>query len=327
MQKSSLTELQTEYASGKLDRKLLEGMIFQYLLDNYEKYRLFNGNRDKWIDFIGWFYPRMSRAVDLYRDTGSTFDAYISAILKWASKEYKAKEAEHKTTELACWKARAEEMELCSPEPDYYTDLCGGPDDGELWTSRTKTRIFFPLMNMSKRQILILLLKSYYFIDQNLLNKVSKTVGMGINELQAMIDKLHEIRAKKEDYIHTSRERIHSQYYRCLAFQQRLATALPGTARYQKLINYTERAKLKYKTMKKRFGKIHIDATNQQIADVLNIPKGTVDSALHYLKERWTMTVNQPAVKVPLAQGFERMYDEECSATAMVSMQAVPQMS
>jgi len=321
MQNRSLTELRDEYACGKMDRKILEGLLFQYLLDNYERYRLFNGNRDKWVDFIGWLYPRLSRAIDLYRETGSTFDTYISSIVKWSSKEYKIREADHATTELACWKARAEEMELRSPEPGYP-----GTDDNEPWT-HDGTGIIFPLRNMTQKQILLLLLKSYYFITPEFLKKASETIGMDEKEIQSMIDKIHELRTKKEERIHMCQERIYSQYYRCLAFQKRLSTALPGTAKYEKLKNYTDRARRKYVTMKQRLGKMHIDATNQQIALVLNVPKGTVDSMLHGIREKWIYTVKQPVMKIPVAPESREGYYGICSATGTVSMQEMPQMS
>ncbi|MCL2479639.1 MAG: hypothetical protein FWF22_09060 [Treponema sp.] len=319
----SLAELQNEYACGRMDRKILEGLIFQYLLDNFERYRLFSGNREKWADFLSWLYPRLSRAVDYYREQGSTFDNYINSIIKWSSKEYKAREAVHTTTEMACWKARAEEMILHSPEPEYQED----DSKASLWIARTRTKISFPMIDMSPRQILILLLKSYYFVTGDFIGKVAETINMEERDIQAMIDQLHFMRAHKEEKIHICRERIYSQYYRCLVFQKRLLTAVPGTARYEKIKRVIERADIKFSAMKKKYARMRMDATNQQIADILNIPKGTVDSTLHSIKERWQMTEKQPVMKVPL-EGFGReRYDQACSATATVSMQAIPQTS
>jgi hypothetical protein len=102
-----------------MERKMLEGLIFQYLLNNFDWHRLFNGEKEKWVDFLGWFYPRLSRAVDCYKERQANFDTYISTIVQWSSKEYKIREAEHKATEYVFWKARAEEMQVCCHEPDY----------------------------------------------------------------------------------------------------------------------------------------------------------------------------------------------------------------
>jgi hypothetical protein len=124
MQKSvTLTELRSEYVSGRMERKTFEGLVFQYLLNNFERYRLFKGEKEKWGDYVSWLYPRLSRAIDYYKERGANFDTYISTIIQWSSKEYKIREAEHRATEYACWKARAEEMQTCSPEPDYSWEI------------------------------------------------------------------------------------------------------------------------------------------------------------------------------------------------------------
>ena len=305
---------------GKFDRKILEGLIFQYLLDNFEHYHLFRGNRDRWADFVSWLYPRLSRAVDYYRETGTSFDTYINSIIQWSSREYKAREAEHYITELVCWRARAEEMDVHSPEPQYLDE-----------PAKTKKPLI-PLSGLSHRQVLILFLKSYYYITGKFLEKVAVTIGMKKEKLQKMVDRLHDLRARNEENFHSHQERLFSQYYRCLAFQERLLTALPGTARYQKMEEYSDRARLRYAAMKERFGKIRTDATNRQISVILDIPKGTVDSALHSVREKLKTTskyhaVRVPSVVIPVEKNRDDRYHGLCSATGTVSMQAIPQMS
>jgi len=256
-----------------MNRKTLEGLIFQYLLDNFERYRLFRGDREKWIDFVSWLYPRLSRAIDYYKENGASFDAYISAIVQWSCKEYRTREAEHYATEFACWKARAEEMAVCSTEPEYSDD--------------PEPKVLFPLLDIKPRHILILLLKSYYFVDDDMLNKVSASTGVSKEKLRKMIDTLHQLRSKREEKIHDLQERFHSQYYRCIAFEKRLSSTYEGTAKHEKLKSCLDRAHKRYGAIGKRLGGIRKDATNQQVAEILNIPRGTVDSALHSIREKW----------------------------------------
>jgi DNA-directed RNA polymerase specialized sigma24 family protein len=271
---SSLSEIHSEFILGRMNRKTLEGLIFQYLLDNFERYRMFSGDRDMWIDFISWLYSRLSRAIDYYKETGSSFDAYISTIIQWSYKEYRTREAEHYTTEFACWKARAEEMAVSSTEAEYYAEPESNP------------KMLFPLVDIKHKHILILILKSYYFLTDDFLNRVAITIKINKGELRKMIDKLHQVRSRREEKIQQFRNRIHSQYYRCLAFEKRLSSAQEGTAKYEKLKCCLQRARKRYSSMKKRIQGIRMDATNQQVADILNIPRGTVDSALHSIREK-----------------------------------------
>jgi len=308
--------MRSEYIQGKMDRKILDGLIFKYLLDNCERYKMFNGNRDRWADFVGWLYPRLSRAVDLYRDSGTTFDTYINAIIQWSSKEYKRKEAEHVATEYVFWKSRAEEMEARCNDPEY------GGEDGinkSLSDDHEVLDLSFLTAHYSCRQILILFLKSYYFASDELINKIAETTGIDKKELYDYVEKLHHMRAGREQKLHTQKEMVFSQYYRCLSFQKRLSQALPGTARYDKLQNYLDRAQMRFKSMKRRLGRIRADATNRQISEVLNIPKGTVDSALFSIKGKLEKSTGA------LAEKKNERYHAICSATAMVSMQAISQ--
>jgi hypothetical protein len=284
-----------------MERKMLEGLIFQYLLNKFDWHHLFNGEREKWVDFLGWFYPRLSRAIDYYKDREASFDTYISSIVQWSSKEYKIREAEHKTTEYVFWKARAEEILTCSNEPEYPEKIPPDADESmgleflyrkeavgkNLSPEEIAARTCIAHAKISPRQILFLVLKSYYFITDDYLNRIAETVGLEKKELQKLIDKLHEMRSKREAYIRELQDKIHSQYYRCLAYEKRLSSAYEGTARHAKLTHYLENARKRFLNMRKRLSGVRMDATNQQIATLLNIPKGTVDSTLHTVREKW----------------------------------------
>jgi DNA-directed RNA polymerase specialized sigma24 family protein len=265
----SLGETRQQYVLGKMGKKEFEGLTFQYLLDNFERYYAFEGNREQWVDFLSWFYPRLSRAIDNYRETGSSFDAYIASIVRWASKEYRSREAEHSATEYACWKARAEETAVCSPEPEYGTAV-----------------VFPAPEEYSSRQILVLFLKSYYFISEDLLDKIAVFLNMDREELKRLVDELHRRRNEREIQIRDLQERIYCQYYRYMAFKKRLVSAVPGTAYYEKMNGRYDRARLRYARMKKRLAGIRLSATNREIAELLNIPKGTIDSTLYSMRQK-----------------------------------------
>ncbi|MCL2068640.1 MAG: hypothetical protein FWH00_01955, partial [Oscillospiraceae bacterium] len=117
MYKKPLSEFFRLYTNGDMPRIDLESHLFQYLLENPGRYKVFKGNMDCWGDFLSWLYARLSRAIDLYRDLGSSFDSYITGIIHNAAKEYRSREAEQNLTEYACWQARAEEMKLFESEP------------------------------------------------------------------------------------------------------------------------------------------------------------------------------------------------------------------
>ena len=263
-----LSELYQLYVTGNLSKKDFEGRIFKYLLDNFKRYRLFDKNRDRWEEFLSWLYPRFARAIDLYRDMGSSFDAYISGLVHGASREYRCREADHRMTEYICWQARAEEMLVCENESEYPESH----DD-----------ISIP-EGIKPRQVLLLLLKSYYRVPEEYVKRVACAIGMDSGLVINMVDELKKRRSEREAKIVNYRERLHCQHYRCLAYQKRMTVAQPGTEYYERMKGRLERAERRYLTMKNRLGGMRLDASNQMIAEILGIPKGTVDSSLFRIK-------------------------------------------
>ena len=258
------------YIAGELSKKNFEGMIFQHLLDHFEHFRLFNGDWDRWNDFLSWLYPRFARAIDIYRDLGSSFDAYITGIVNSAAREYRCRETDHNITEYVCWRARAEELTLFENEPEYPEEQkdVSLPDD------------------INRRQVFFLLLKSYLFVSDEFVKKVADTIGMDISMVQKIIDELRKRRSEKEAEILDLRERLHCQHYRCLAYQKRMTNAQPGTDYHEKMKARFERARKRYSAMKKRLGGMRMSAPNRMIADILGVPRGTVDSSLFAIKNR-----------------------------------------
>ena len=263
-----LSDFYRLYIKGDLPRKELEGRIFKYLLRNNDRYRLFDGNQDRWNEYLSWLYPRLVRAVDLYQEQGASFDTYISCLVYSTSKEYRCREADRRITEYICWKVKAEEAEVCEAENEYC-------ESGK--------EIDIP-KGIRPKQILLLILKSYYFVSDELVKKAAAAIGMESREIQNMVDELRKRRSEKEDEILDLRERLYCQHYRCMAYQKRMNIAQPGTEYFEKMKVRYERARKRFLTMKKRLGGMRVDASNRMIAQVTGIPKGTVDSNFFAMK-------------------------------------------
>jgi hypothetical protein len=263
-----LSAILGEYYLGKLTRKQLEGKIFQFVLDHYQYYHLRSWDKEKIIDFLCWLYPRIHNAIDNYKWTGSNFDAYIGALINWSSREYHTREADHWVIEKAVWDARAREMTAGDREPDY---LEPGPA---------------PKPVSNPRQVLMLLLKSYHFVSDDFAARAAPALGMPKEKLFRLICDMRQQRARREEEIQGLRERIHCQYYRCVSYERRMYAAPEGSLKQATMARYLENGKKRLASMRRRLSRIRLDASNNQVAQVLKIPKGTVDSSLAILKAR-----------------------------------------
>jgi DNA-directed RNA polymerase specialized sigma24 family protein len=266
---STMDELFERYTRREISKKEFEGLIFQFVLENYQRFHLFDWNKDKCTEYLCWLYPRLSRAIDSYKNTGASFDAYISAMIHWSAREYRTRETDHRITEYACWKAKAEEMAVSSPEPEY-----------------PERRAPIPLVP-NPRQVLVLLLKTYFYLSEDFLSRAAPALGMSKEKLRNLVEELRKLRLRRDEEIRGLRERIHCQYYRCIAFEKRMESVSEDSAHHIKMKEKLIRARARLRTMKARLASIRMEATNRQIAEVLGVPKGTVDSNLHALKRKF----------------------------------------
>jgi FixJ family two-component response regulator len=54
-----------------------------------------------------------------------------------------------------------------------------------------------------------------------------------------------------------------------------------------------EKARKRLEGMRNRLASIRTDPTNRQVAEVIGISKGSVDSGLHALKTKWNLSDNK----------------------------------
>lgn len=265
---SSLNDLYQKYSEGLLKKEQFEGLLFKFILDNHQQFHLYNWNRDDYVDYLSWLYPRLNRAIDTYRESGSCFENYIKTIIHWSSKEYRSTLFKSLIGEHTAWMIGATEMAVHENEPEY-----SGP---ELSIQRP----------FNHRQILFLLLKCYYFVSDEFLTRIAPVAGMKKEDLFTIIAKLRNLRTKRESEIRRLQERKYGLFYRCIAYEKIIKAAGDNPA-HQNLIKIKlNRTRQRLEVIKRRLSKIHVHATNRQIAEVLGIPKGTVDSAISTLKYR-----------------------------------------
>jgi predicted transcriptional regulator with HTH domain len=286
-EQNKLQNMYDGYKAGSLTRHDFEGRLFQHLLANAVQYRIFPKDESRWNEFVSCFYPRLSRAIDLYRDIGASFDQYISGLIYNGAKEYRGRETARSITEYSCWQARSRELAACESSPEYgaSSDSEAGERPALYPAAGRERRSISPRIN--RKHILLLLLKSYYFVSDEFTAQVARAIGMDPRKVKAMITELKRRRDKKEHEIHIIRDRLFSQYYRYLSMQERLNAAVPGSVQHEKMSACLERARKRLWVIKGRFRKMRRDAPNRLISEVTGIPKGTVDSGLFHIKRQF----------------------------------------
>jgi len=266
---SELNRMLWEYRQGRISREELEGKLFMHIRKNPSRFSPVKLKKETWEDFVSWLYTRLHRAVDRYADQGSSFDAYILSTVRLSVKEYGLLKKEHRIIEKTLWTAKAEELAVFdADEPEYIEEP----------PALSKVR--------NPRQTLMLLLKSYYHISDTRLAQLAPALGLGKEELYRMVDELRVLRLRREENIHDLKERIHGQFYRCLAFEKRMKAAPYFSPHWHEMKRSLETARKRLASMRRRLQIMRMGASNGEVAKVMKVAKGTVDSNLYVVRHK-----------------------------------------
>ncbi|GMO32013.1 MAG: hypothetical protein Ta2B_12960 [Termitinemataceae bacterium] len=267
-----LSILLEDYNKGLLSKRLLEERVIKYVLDHYRIYMpIKTCSKDDFEEFICWLYPRLSKAIFRYREDGASFESFLYTYITYGYREYLSKQKENYLSSDYDLEHKDESLLACESEVKY--DLDTKPEEDIISE--------FPL---SKKHILILLLKSYYYVSEEFVAKIAINMGVDYDMLKDMIDKLSMNRSKTEKKYAQLLERTTLQYFRCINYEKLIPHYDQNSKRHYILNQLLKRGRIRLVNMRARLKHIHLDATNEEVANVLGIPKGTVDSVLAKLK-------------------------------------------
>ena len=277
MDQHYLNNLYLQYTSNIIERCEFEGLVFQYFLNNQDKTSLSRWKCDDYKDYLSWVYPRLHNTIDLYQDTGSSFDAYISSVIHHTAREYRVKLITNSVIEYAAWSVQIPDMYVYEESPAYSYDK----------QEKVLSHIADFKGRKNPKQLLALVLKCYYYVSDDFISRIADYTGIDSEKLKEMIEKLKVIREKKDNEIYFMKERIYCQYYRCIVYEKRLLYVAENSSAYMKLKYRLEKARRRLESMRKRVMGIRTDATNREVAGIIGISKGAVDASLHRLKNKW----------------------------------------
>ena len=157
MDKKSLNVMYSEYSQGLLERKQFENLLCESVLDYLINFNHYRWKKDECLDYLSWFYPRLSKAIDNYKNSGATFETYIGTLIRWSAKEYHSRHENKSTAERIVWMVKLPDMYVHEEEPDYF---CGDQIDFQSEQDDKPVR--------NPRQLLLLILILTYPKNQTL---------------------------------------------------------------------------------------------------------------------------------------------------------------
>jgi len=285
-----LNRLFKDYRNNLIGRKDFEAKLYEHILKHPESVGLYGPQKEDYVELLCELYPRLSRSVDKYNPGRGSFSTYINNMVKFARKEYRLNRRMFQEREYIYMADDIQEKMLRENEPEFYLPELPQQlkntalDDNKnirLGKINSKPAVF------SRKQIMILILKSYYFLSESFINRIAARSGIDKTVIHLYVERLHLIRLKQEASLMKARQRHNLQRLRCIMFESRLRKYEKGTIQYRILSEKIRGKREKLKLYREKFRAMRREASNREIALALGISKGTVDSSMFYIKQKW----------------------------------------
>lgn len=280
---TALTEKVIEYGKdGKETRKLMEGIVKE-ILGNRERYGL--ANKAEADQVISDFYPRLPTLVKRFGEGERGFEPYLATSLKYFRKtEYFRNKAE--SEKLRAYRDWVN-MELLIRADDDQS-----PSDGEEKPPMSPSRFF--LMHAADlgraastesagKRLLFLCLKCAFSLSEQQMESFGRRMGLGSGHLMARVESLRSLAATRLRRLERFCGFRDGVYARLVFAERRLHEEVDP----QRVSFFDERVRRLRERLERcleRIRKSQWTPSNGEIALVLGLPKGTVDSGLHYFK-------------------------------------------
>jgi hypothetical protein len=244
-------------------------------------------------EFLIFFHANLLRLIDRYRDSGRSFEAYLYGTLKWQIRTFGRNRRRSATRyELANHRDVWEEV-----HPRYYAAREETPEEvlfvqesvpavasSPLFELDSHGRLADPTM---RRRVTILALKACISVDDDLVVAIAAITG---NEVEWLHERLHQARTcmhRRNERLETLQEQRVKAYFG-LRLVHDAALTTPTQTRSAGAARAIATCHRRLRNLEREIAGVPRVPTNGEVAQILGIPKGTVDSSLFYLKRTLT---------------------------------------
>lgn len=281
---TELTNAILHYKHGRMDLneviKKTAIFIYKYIhgIKSYGK--------DIRSDFFTEFYSKIPKLINKFVFTGISFESYIAKTVRWQIKTYcekiKMKALHYKIFSNANFYPLS--SQFVKERPAYNLKMTNF-GKSVLKITKDKENIG------AKRRLLILALKASKDIPLEYINKLAESTGFDENYILSCIDELNNKMNHQNEKLQKY-QLVRNKYILKSHIYHEQLHSCPNDYQKEQLEKKLTKIKERYKKVQKYISKIPKTPQHKDIANVLNIPKGSVDSGLFYLKRSYNNLKN-----------------------------------
>ena len=229
---------------------------------------------DECSQFYLFFFRRLNRMFKRYHDMGKGFESYLCSAIKWQMNNFIRKNLEIRRR----WRY--------GYEKEFWTF-----EENEALENESDFMQFFELdrygrikKSIMRRGYLLYVLKNCLYITDKDIETASRLTGLGKKKLEILTERIRNSLQNKLDKLSILRMRRNRAYYRLKFLTEDLRNSRDSFI-MQKLKDRVEKAKKTMMNAHIAISRIKLSPSNRELAEILGIPKGTVDTSLGALKK------------------------------------------
>lgn len=263
------------YKNGKCNKDDFRGSVIEYAYEAVEKDRYIEAG-----DFIVDFIPRVDSIIDKYNAKLAGFPHYLNRHIKWLMFSFSRAYVKEKEKSEAYQFHNVAEFrdKICLMEEDVQYKIS---DHASKILSITGGKI---TKDSSKKRLEIFTLKNSRILNYEQIKILAPLFDRTPEWLFETKEKLNELCTKRVQNRKYLQERFNRLFLQITKEQKKLTIMDDGYDKdllFEKILEKQKRKDNIYEKLKKR----NCGPKNEEIAQILDIPKGTVDSSLFYLKK------------------------------------------
>lgn len=272
----SITEAVLRYQdTGSGYKEILQRL--SVIIYNYPEKTNILAEEDK-SEFFLSFYNRIKGLINNFTYKGIPFETLLFQTLKWHTKTFLGKRKD--TNKLMAVDIQEEEIKI--------KDLLRN-SSGDSYIENYKVKL---QGKASRKRLLFLVLVDSPNISDGEMKTFSELTGYEYEWLLYLKDTLNNGLFKRSERLMKLREKRNITYMKLLYKQARISEESEPEKK-KILKNQIKRLEKSLVDTRYEISRIPCRPTHKEVAELLNVPKGTVDSGLHYFRKKHKTIIDE----------------------------------
>jgi hypothetical protein len=292
---ASLTEQVVDYQqSGRGYERLIERIALE--IYTYPRGRG-KWNEDDASDFFCYFFPKVPALINRFVFHGRPFEVYLKTTMKLQLRTFAVRRTSsqiygHILTDGGFWAADdggyddsyagyagGAAMEAAEPESTDPAFL-PTPEARRVLRIDHNLHIIDPTL---RKRFLFLVLKGAASVSGHMIRRAAVLASCDAGWIFRCVDALRDTLAARRERLCMLRERRNHYYFRMFCMQEELKIATDEESR-RRLADAMCLIRTRLAGTLEEISRVPLTPTHKDIAEVMGVPKGSVDSGLYYLR-------------------------------------------